>query len=90
LLKELNKLGVLSIEMDTAAIFSVCQFRKVPVAAVNIPADLPVEEKTNSSSLKGIPDQKNHIKKLETIFVLILPMVLSALVEYYTKELNNK
>jgi uridine phosphorylase len=90
LLKELNKLGILSIEMDTAAIFSVCQFRGVPVAAIYIPADLPVKENNNSNSLKGVPARKDHIKKLEAIFVLILPMVLNALADYYTKELNNK
>lgn len=89
LLKELSELGVLTVEMDTAAILSVCQFRKIPAAAINIPSDLPTKEK-NNHNLKGIPRQKNHIKKLETTFESILPIIINALVDYYTKEIRNK
>lgn len=88
LLKELSKLDVLSIEMDTAAILSVCQFRKIPVTAVNIPSDSPTEEK-NNNDLKGVPSRKDHIKKLETVFKSILPIVVSALVNYYTERIEK-
>lgn len=82
LLKELSQLGAISIEMDTAAILSVCQFRKIPGAAVNIPVDLPAHEK-NNNDLKGTPSQKNHRQKLEKTFKSVLPVVINALLDYY-------
>lgn len=39
LMKQAGELGAMSIEMETAAILSVCQFRKIPAAAINIPAE---------------------------------------------------
>jgi len=53
LLKQLCQLGVISIEMETAAILSVCQFRKLPAAAINIPTDLPADEESEED-FKGI------------------------------------
>ncbi len=88
LLRELAQLGVLTIEMDTAAIFSVCQFRKIPVAAVNIPVDLPAHEK-GEDDLKGVPTRRDHRQKLEAAFSIILPLVLGALVDYYKQNIKK-
>lgn len=82
LLKKLSQLGAISIEMDTAAILSVCQFRKIPASAINIPVDSPADE-DNSNDLKGISSEKNHRKKLERSFGLIVPVVVDALTNYY-------
>ncbi|KKS34483.1 MAG: Phosphorylase family protein [Parcubacteria group bacterium GW2011_GWC2_42_12] len=88
LLKKLNQLGAISIEMDTAAILSVCQFRKIPASAINIPVDSPADE-DNSNNLKGIPSEKNHRKKLERAFSLIMPVVIDTLTNYYLNYLKK-
>jgi uridine phosphorylase len=84
LLKELSQIGAISIEMETSAIFSVCQFRKLPVAAINIPADLPADE-DNNNDFKGIPDRKAYKLNLENSLTKLLPSVVNALVDYYQK-----
>lgn len=88
LLKELSKLGVMSIEMDTAAILSVCQFRKIPAAAINIPVDIPTNE-NSKHDLKGVPSQKDHIKKIEGAFKSVLPVVINTLTNYYLTNLKK-
>jgi uridine phosphorylase len=84
LLKELGQIGVVSIEMETSAIFSVCQFRKLPVAAINIPADLPADE-DNKDDFKGIPNRETYKKNLENSLKKIIPAVVDALKDYYQK-----
>lgn len=88
LLKRLNKLSVISIEMDTAAVLSVCQFRKIPAAAINIPVDSPADENSDHD-LKGVPDQKNHKDNLEKIFRLIIPIVVNVLADYHLNYLKK-
>ena len=88
LLKELNKLGVISIEMETAAVLSVCQFRKIPAVAINIPADAPADE-DNSDDFKGIPDRKNYRNNIENALNLIVPVVINTLTDYYLDYLKK-
>lgn len=84
LLKELSQIGAVSIEMETAAIFSVCQFRKLPVAAINIPADLPADE-DNKDDFKGIPDRETYKSNLENSLRKIIPTVVDTLKDYCQK-----
>jgi len=84
LLKELSQTGAVSIEMETAAIFSVCQFRKLPVAAINIPADLPADE-DSKDDFKGIPDRKTYKSNLEKSLRKIIPTVVDTLNNYHQK-----
>ena len=88
LLKKLNKLGVISIEMETAAILSVCQFRKIPAAAINIPTDSPADE-DHGDDLKGIPDKKNYKNNSEKAFNSIVPVVVNTLADYYLNYLKK-
>lgn len=81
LLRGLSNLGVISIEMETAAIFSVCQFRKIPVAALNIPADLPIDEHSGND-FKGIPDREKYRYNLENALRKTVPAVVNALKDY--------
>lgn len=87
-LKELNKLGVISIEMDTAAILSVCQFRNIPAAAINIPVDSPADENSDHD-LKGIPNLENHKDNLGKIFRIVIPIVVNVLADYYLNYLKK-
>ena len=89
LLKKMSQLGVVSIEMDTAAILSVCQFRKIPASAINIPVDSPVNE-DNRNDLKGVPSEKNHKKKLEKAFSLVIPAVIDSLISYQSNYLGGR
>ncbi len=84
LLKQLSQIGAISIEMETAAIFSVCQFRKLPVAAINIPSDLPTDE-SNKDDFKGIPDRTTYKLNLENSLRRIIPTVVDTLKDYYQK-----
>ncbi|MFC1651995.1 nucleoside phosphorylase [Patescibacteria group bacterium] len=88
LLKEINKLGVMSIEMETAAILSVCQFRKIPVAAINIPADLPTKE-DDKNDLKGVPNIATYHSDIKKIMTKMIPIVVDTLKEYY-KEMAGR
>lgn len=85
LLKSLSKLGVMSIEMETAAILSVCQFRKIPAAAINIPADLPTK-KDDKNDLKGVPKIDRYHSDIKKIMEKIIPVVVDTLKEYYKKS----
>ena len=88
LLKTLNKVGVVSIEMETAAILAVCQFRKLAVAAINIPADLPADE-DSEHDFKGIPNRSKYNDNLENALNLVVPSVVDTLISYYTNLLNK-
>lgn len=88
LLRKLSNAGAISIEMETAAIFAVCQFRKIPVSAINIPADLPADE-DNQYDFKGIPDRSKYAKNLDqTLTLLTIPVVDSA-IELYKQIFNE-
>lgn len=84
LLKQLSQLGVLSVEMETAAILSVCQFRKIPAAAINVPTDVPTNEESKGD-LKGIPNVKTYHSDLKKAMSKIIPPVVDAVVGYYKK-----
>lgn len=85
LLKDLSELGVMSIEMETAAILSVCQFRKIPATAINIPADLPTK-KDDKNDLKGVPNIATYHSDIKKIMEKIIPVVVDTLKEYYKKS----
>ena len=82
LMKELCELGAVSIEMETAAILSVCQFRKIPASAINIPADLPTK-KDDKNDLKGVPNIATYHSDVKKIMTKIIPVAVDALKEYY-------
>jgi purine-nucleoside phosphorylase len=81
LLKKLSSVGAVSIEMETAAIIAVCQFRKIPVAAINIPADLPADE-DNKYDFKGIPDRSTYPENLTRTLTLIVPVIVDSAVQF--------
>ena len=87
-LKKLSGVGAISIEMETAAIMAVCQFRKIPVAAINIPTDSPADE-DNQCDFKGIPDIVKYTENIDKTFVLIVPLVVDSMIEFYKEEINN-
>lgn len=84
LLKKISELGAVSIEMETAAILSVCQFRKIPAAAINIPADLPAK-KDDKNDLKGVPNIVTYHSDIKKIMTKMIPVVVDTLKEYYKK-----
>lgn len=85
LLRELTQLGAVSIEMETAAILSVCQFRKIPASAINIPADLPTDE-DDKNDLKGVPNIETYHSDVKKIMEKIIPVVVDTLKDYYKKS----
>lgn len=82
LLKNLSELGVMSIEMETSAILSVCQFRKIPAAAINIPADLPTKN-DDKNDLKGVPNIVTYHSDIKKIMKKVVPVAVDTLKEYY-------
>ncbi|MFA6459014.1 MAG: hypothetical protein WCV79_01280 [Candidatus Paceibacterota bacterium] len=84
LLKQLCQLGVISIEMETAAILSVCQFRKLPAAAINIPTDLPADEESKED-FKGIPNRETYESDLRNCLMRIIPFAVGTLKDLYHK-----
>ncbi|MEK9177686.1 MAG: hypothetical protein AAB777_01035 [Patescibacteria group bacterium] len=84
LLKQLCQLGVISIEMETAAILSVCQFRKLPAAAINIPTDLPADEESEED-FKGIPNRETYESDLRKCLTRIIPFAVETLKDLYHK-----
>jgi len=85
LMKELSGLGVMSIEMETAAILSVCQFRKIPASAINVPADLPTK-KDDKNDLKGVPNIATYHSDIKKIMEKIIPVAVDVLKDYYKKS----
>jgi len=85
LLKQLSQLGAVSIEMETAAILSVCQFRKIPASAINIPADLPTDE-DDKNDLKGVPNIETYHSDVKKIMGKIIPVAVDTLNDYYKKS----
>jgi uridine phosphorylase len=88
LLKALSSVGAVSIEMETAAIIAVCQFRKIPVAAINIPTDLPADE-DNKYDFKGIPDRSAYPENLARTLSSIVPIVVDSGVQFH-KNISNE
>lgn len=86
LMKKLSKIGVITIEMETAAIFAVCQFRNLIAAAINIPTDYPL--KHEAGDFKGVTDHDVFQKNLESTLVKTLPAVYEAIVQT-RKQLKN-
>lgn len=87
LLKELHDLGIVSIEMETAAILAVCRFRKIIASAINLPADLPVEHSTDD--FKGLPNRETYDADLRSMLLKITPAVVDALVSTYKKIITT-
>lgn len=87
LLQQLNKLGIATIEMETAGIFSVCQYRNIPVAAINLSTDSPAQEEVAEGDFIGIADRKKYQADLKNALNVIIPIGVSALVEFYKHEL---
>lgn len=85
MMKRASELGAVSIEMETAAILSVCQFRKIPASAINVPTDLPTKE-GNKNDLKGVPNIETYHSDVNKAMTKIIPAVVDAINEYY-KEL---
>lgn len=81
LLKKLSLLNVLSIEMETAAIFAVCQFRGLPVSAINIPTDHPADD-DSEDDFKGIPDRGAYPKNIEVALKKLVPVVVKTLLDF--------
>lgn len=88
LLKKLNKLGIATIEMETAGIYSVCQYRSIPVSAINLCTDSPVQEEKIEGDFIGIPDRNKYRIKLERSLMNVVPISVSALVEFYKNGLG--
>ena len=86
-LRLLNKLGIATIEMETAGIFSVCQYRGIPVAAINLSTDSPATEDALDGDFIGIPDRQKYQTDLIKTLKRIIPIGVSALVDFYTHEL---
>lgn len=81
LFKKLHGLGVISVEMETAAILAVAQYRKLFGAAINIAADLPADVESGHD-FKGIPDRENYDENLNRSLRQIIPIVIDTLVAF--------
>lgn len=82
LFKKLHELGVISVEMETAAILAVAQYRKLFAAAINIPADLPADVESEHD-FKGIPDREKYDENLDNSLRKIIPIVIETLVAFH-------
>lgn len=89
LLQQLNKLGIATIEMETAGIFSVCQHRNIPVAAINLSTDSPAQEEALEGDFIGIADRKKYQADLAKTLDRIIPIGVSALVDFYKNEMGR-
>lgn len=81
LLKKLHELGVISIEMETAAILAVAHYRKLFGAAINIATDLPVDEDTGLD-FKGVPDRENYDRNMDESLRRIIPVVFDTIAAF--------
>lgn len=82
LFKKLHKLGVISVEMETAAIFAVAQQRGLFAAAINIATDFPAADTESDDAFKGIPDRENYDKNFDKSFAKIIPIVVETLAAF--------
>lgn len=87
LLQQLNKIGIETIEMETAGVFAVCQYRHIPVAAINLTTDSPTQEEAIEGDFIGIPDRKKYQVDLTNTLKKIIPIGISALTNFYRHEL---
>jgi uridine phosphorylase len=81
LFKKLHELGVVSVEMETAAILAVAQYRKLFGAAINIATDLPADVESEHD-FKGIPDRENYDENFDKSLRIIIPIVIDTLVAF--------
>lgn len=81
LFKKLNELGVISVEMETAAILAVAQYRRLFAAAINIATDLPADEESEHA-FKGIPDRENYDANFESCLRKIVPIVFDTIAAF--------
>ncbi len=58
---KLKKWGVLSVDMETSALYTVCLLNKIPCTALNFVSDFPMKSEKNG--LRGIPDDYEIYKK---------------------------
>lgn len=87
LLRQLNKLGIATIEMETAGVFSACLYRGIPVAAINLSTDSPAQEEASDGDFIGIPDRQKYQINLTETLKQVIPIGVSALVNFYKHEL---
>lgn len=85
LLKSLNRVGVATIEMETAAVVAVCLYRKLSVAAINIPADLPADE-NEVHDFKGVPDRSKYKDNLDNMLGLVVPVVVKTAIDFFAEN----
>jgi uridine phosphorylase len=78
-MQKLADQGVLSIEMETAAIFAVCQARRLISAAINIPTDYPLHH--SEGGFKGVTDHKKFQDSLELTLRALFPAIIEVLLE---------
>lgn len=80
-MRKLKKWGVLSVDMETSALYTVCLLNKIPCVALNFISDFPM--KSEKDGLRGIPDDYKIYKKelLESVDKLT-----RSLVEKYEKK----
>ena len=58
---ELKKWGVLSVDMETSAFYTVCFKNKIPCVSLNFITDFPIKSEENG--LRGIPESYDNYKK---------------------------
>jgi hypothetical protein len=58
---KLKKCGILSVDMETSALYTVCFLNKIPCVALNFISDFPM--KSEKDDLRGIPDDYGVYKK---------------------------
>lgn len=71
--------GILSIEMETAAIFAVCQVRRLVAGAINIPTDYPLHQ--SEGDFKGVTDHRVFEEKLKGILRKLYPAIIEVLLK---------
>lgn len=57
----LKKWGILSVDMETSALYTVSFLRKIPCVALNFISDFPMKSKKDG--LRGVPDDYEVYKK---------------------------
>ena len=58
---KLKKWGVLAVDMETSALYTVCLFNKIPCIALNFVSDFPMKSEKNG--LRGVPNDYEIYKK---------------------------
>lgn len=88
LLKKLNELGVISIEMETSAVLAVALFRNLVASAINIPADYPAEVESDDN-FKGVPNRDTYKENVKKALLRVIPPVVEAVVDYHKENIKQ-